>query len=125
MMSCSLIIAQSGSSPLSKVNTQHNQTYKAGTIIDFHCLIASVDHPRAGVMISCVVPGVRYIMSWSNTMPGDMMHPLKGFGTPEAFENAALTFARDEIVHARCIVMQQQSPDQRELFCAPPVRATQ
>jgi hypothetical protein len=125
LIACPLAFAQAGSSAVDKVNAQNNQIFKSGTIIDFYCLIASVEHPRAGVMISCVKPGGRYVMSWGNTLPGDAIHPLKGFGTSEAFEKAASTFAPNEIVHARCIVMPQQSSDQLELYCAPPVKAKQ
>lgn len=114
LTACLLTFAQAGSSALDKVNAQNNHIYKPGAIIDFYCLIASVDHPRAGVMISCVKPGGRYLMSWSDK-----------FGTYEGFEKVASMFAPKEIIHARCIVMPEQSSDQMDLECSPPVKAKQ
>ena len=105
-------ISRSGNSALDKANEEYTQIYKAGASIDFYCLIASVDHPRAGVVVSCVKPGGRYVMEW-------------GAGDPEVFNKAASRFAPNDIVHARCTVLPQQTSDQLELSCAPPVRAKQ
>jgi hypothetical protein len=119
LIACSLAFAQAGSSTLDKVKSQDNQTFKPDTDIDFYCLIASVDHPRAGVVISCVRRAGIYSMTW-----GDK------FGSYEAFANATSRFAPKEIVHARCTVMdvwtaKNESEDQIDLACAPPVKAKQ
>jgi hypothetical protein len=120
LVACTLAFAQAGSSALDKVKAQDNQTFKAGTDIDFYCLIVSVDHPRAGVGFTCVRrTGGNYLMAW-----GDK------FGPYEAFANVASRFAPKEIVHARCTVMyvwtaKNESEDQISLACAPPIRAQQ
>lgn len=119
---CPLVPARSGaqaagsagSSAIDKVKAESSQNLRPGTTIDFYCLIASVDHPRAGVMINCVKPGGRYVIEWGDT-----------FGTYAAFEKAASMFTTKEIVHARCTVMPIQSSDQIELQCAPPMKAIQ
>lgn len=122
LIACPLVLAQNNAHPagrqspsaMDKAKAEYSQNLKPGTTIDFYCLIASVDHPRAGMMISCEKPGGVYVVEWGDT-----------FGTYVAFEKAVSVLAPKEIVHARCVVMPIQSSDQIELQCAPPVKAKQ
>ena len=95
-------------SALSRVKAEDNETFKPGMKIDFYCLVASVEHPRAGVMVTCKRPVGVYFMSWWTDY--------------DAFAKAASKLTHDEIVHARCNV-QQVMPDQIDLACEPPVKA--
>lgn len=109
--------ANQGLSALSRVRAQDNQPFTAGTEGDFYCLIASVDHPRAGVSLNCKRGAGVYKMSW-----GDK------FGSYDAFADAASKFSPNQIVHARCTVAdvwiaKNESENQIDLSCAPPARA--
>jgi hypothetical protein len=125
LVTCSIAFAQRADNPpssqvsnaLSKVKAQDSQSFKTGAEIDFYCLIASVDHPRAGVMLTCRRRVGEYLMSW-----GDK------YGEYEAFAKTVSKFAPKEIVYARCTVAnvwigKEESDVQIDLACAPPVKA--